>query len=64
MFSFLKDNDGQTALHYAVTCEREGIAEYLVKHNADINSKDNDGNSPRDICEPSWPCLQHVGEVN
>ncbi|QCE15560.1 acyl-CoA-binding domain-containing protein 1 [Vigna unguiculata] len=59
-----KDNDGQTALHYAVTCEREGIAEYLVKHNADINSKDNDGSSPRDICEPSWPCLQHVGEVN
>ena len=63
MFSFWKDNEGQTPLHYAVMCDREAIAEYLVKHNADTYSKDNDGSSPRDICESKWPCLQHVGEV-
>lgn len=64
MFCFLKDNDGQAPLHYAVTCEREAIAEYLVKHKADTDLKDNDGSSPRDICTSNWPCMQQVGEVN
>lgn len=65
MFPFWKDDEGQTPLHYAVMCEREAIAEYLVKHNADIHSKDNDESSPLDICKPNWPCMQqHVGEVN
>jgi len=63
MFSFLKDNDGQTPLHYAVTCEREAIAEYLVKHSADIHSEDNDGSSSRDICSSKWPFMQHEEEV-
>lgn len=57
-----KDNEGQTALHYAAVCEREGIAEYLVKKNADTNVKDNDGNSPSDLCESNWPWLQRAKE--
>jgi len=63
MFSFLKDNDGQTPLHYAVTCEREAIAEYLVKHSADVHSEDNDGSSSRDICSSKWPFMQHEEEA-
>jgi hypothetical protein len=55
--------DGQTPLHYAVTCERESIAEYLVKHSADIHSEDNDGSSSRDICSSKWPFMQHEEEV-
>lgn len=58
MFLFWKDNDGQTPLHYAVVCEREAIAEYLVKHNADADLKDNDGDSSRDMCESNWSCMQ------
>lgn len=63
IISILKDNDGQTPLHYAVTCEREAIAEYLVKHSADINSKDNEGSSSRDICSSKWPFMQHEEEA-
>ncbi|KAK9939815.1 hypothetical protein M0R45_016500 [Rubus argutus] len=41
-------------------CEREGIAKYLVKKNADTNVKDNDGNSPSDLCESNWPWRQRA----
>lgn len=60
VFLFWKDDDGQTPLHYAVVCEREAIADYLVKHNADPDLKDDDGSSSRDICRPNWPCMQPV----
>jgi hypothetical protein len=42
---------------------RESIAEYLVKHSADIHSEDNDGSSSRDICSSKWPFMQHEEEV-
>ncbi|TYI65008.1 hypothetical protein E1A91_D09G127600v1 [Gossypium mustelinum] len=44
-----KDNEGQSPLHYAVMCEREDIAKFLVKQNADKDTKDSDGNSPVDL---------------
>jgi hypothetical protein len=59
---YWKDNDGQTPLHYAVVCEREAIAEYLVKENAATNIKDNDGNSLSDLCEANWPWMQVAGK--
>lgn len=62
LFWCWKDNDGQTALHYAVMCDREGVAEYLVKQNADTGAKDNDGSSPCDLCESNWPWLQRAKE--
>ncbi|KAE8076585.1 hypothetical protein FH972_015224 [Carpinus fangiana] len=57
-----KDNDGQTPLYYAVVCEREAIAEYLVKENAATDIKDNDGNYPSDLCEANWPWMQVEGK--
>jgi ankyrin repeat protein len=59
---YWKDNDGQTPLHYAVVCEREAIAEYLVKQNAETYIKDNDGNSPSDLCEANWSWMQFAGK--
>lgn len=54
----LKDNEGQTPLHYAAVCEREAKAELLVKKNAGKDIKDDDGNFPSDLCDPSWPLIQ------
>ena len=59
----MQDNEGQTPLHYAVVCDRQAIAEYLVKHNADVHVKDNEGASPSGLCEKSWPCMQAVNTV-
>lgn len=59
---YWKDDDGQTPLHYAVVCEREAIAKYLVKQNADTDLKDNDGNTPSDLCEANWPWLKCEGK--
>ena len=53
----VQDNEGQTALHYAVLCEREDIAELLVKHHADLQIKDEDGSTPQDLCPSSWSFL-------
>ncbi|MFQ6650455.1 hypothetical protein Gotur_022192 [Gossypium turneri] len=44
-------------------CEREDIAKFLVKQNADKDTKDNDGNSPVDLCDSDWPWLQHAGKA-
>lgn len=60
LFWSLKDLEGQTALHYAAVCEREDIAEFLVKHGADVEIKDNEGDCPRDVCELHWPWLQQA----
>ncbi len=43
-------------------CEREAIAEYLVKQNAGTDLKDNDGDAPSDLCKANWPWMQHVGK--
>lgn len=53
-----QDNEGQTPLHYAVVCDRETIAEFLVKQKANTASKDDEGNSPLDLCETGWPWLR------
>ncbi|TYI60366.1 hypothetical protein E1A91_D10G099300v1 [Gossypium mustelinum] len=58
-----KDNEGQSPLHYAVMCEREDIAKFLVKQNADKDTKDSDGNSPVDLYDSDWPWLQHAGKA-
>lgn len=55
--SLNQDGEGQTPLHYAAVCDREAIAELLVKHNADKDVKDNDGKAPLDLCEPAWKGL-------
>lgn len=57
-----KDNEGQTSLHYAAMCEREAIAEYLVKQNADTGIKDNEGSTPSDLCDSNWPWLKSAKE--
>uniref|UniRef100_A0A453DH89 Uncharacterized protein n=1 Tax=Aegilops tauschii subsp. strangulata TaxID=200361 RepID=A0A453DH89_AEGTS len=54
----IQDNEGQTALHYAVLCEREDIAELLVKHHADLQIKDGDGNTAQDLCSSAWPFMK------
>ncbi|EAY01694.1 hypothetical protein TVAG_316810 [Trichomonas vaginalis G3] len=38
-----KDNYGQTALHYALECNRKEISEVLISHGANIKDKDIDG---------------------
>lgn len=46
--------------HYADVCERAGIAKLLVEHGADIGIKVDDGNTPSDLRESSWPWMQPV----
>jgi len=46
---FCQDNEGQTALHYACCCEQEELIALLLKHKADVNIKDNNGESPLGI---------------
>ncbi|KAL0403248.1 UNVERIFIED_CONTAM: Acyl-CoA-binding domain-containing protein 1 [Sesamum radiatum] len=58
-----KDDEGQTALHYAAVCERAAIAKLLMEHGADIQIKDKEGNTPVDVCELSWPWMQHASNV-
>ncbi|MBA0857879.1 hypothetical protein Goshw_018533, partial [Gossypium schwendimanii] len=41
----------------------EDIAKFLVKQNADKDTKDNDGNSPVDLCDSDWPWLQRAGNA-
>ncbi|GKF82182.1 acyl-CoA-binding domain-containing protein 1-like protein, partial [Tanacetum coccineum] len=42
----MKDNEGQTPLHYAAVCERKEIGELLVKRNVGTDINDNDWNYP------------------
>lgn len=57
IFLIWQDNEGQTPLHYAVVCDRETISELLVKHGANPQITDNDGNSPVDLCDSKWPFM-------
>lgn len=59
----LQDGEGQAALHYAAVCERTAITELLVKHGADVELTDNDGNAPRDLCETRWPGLELLAKT-
>ena len=40
-----------TVLHAAAECTSEDIAKYLVKHGADVNKKDGDGNTAYGIAK-------------
>ncbi len=42
-----KDNDGQTVLHYACKRKNEALEAILIAAGADINEKDNEGNTPQ-----------------
>ncbi|KAK6643078.1 hypothetical protein RUM43_004581 [Polyplax serrata] len=45
----VRDTNGQTPLHFAVSCDYEDVEKYLVKAGADINLRDNEGFSPYEI---------------
>ena len=45
----LEDNEGNTALHYALREYAESAARYLVKKGADYSCTNNDGKTPADI---------------
>ena len=45
----LADNEGNTALHYALQEYSEGTARYLIKKGADYNCANNDGKTAADI---------------
>lgn len=59
-FCIVQDNEGQTVLHYAVVCEREDIAELLIKYHADVHIKDEDGNTAQDLCPSSWSFMNQA----
>lgn len=44
----IADDNGTTALHYAIMSRNEAIVELLVAANADVNFKDKRGNSAMD----------------
>lgn len=58
LYHYLKDNEGQTPLHYAAVCDRKSLAELLVKKHAATDIKDDDGNYPSDLCDSKWPWIQ------
>ena len=45
----LEDNEGNTALHYALREYAESAARYLVKKGADYSRPNNDGETAMDI---------------
>lgn len=45
-----QDETGQTALHYAVSCNHEDICKYLISKNAKINIQDEDGVTALELC--------------
>ena len=44
----LRDSEGQTALHYAASCDHVAMAQILVKSGADKSLRDNDDLTPID----------------
>ena len=47
-----QDTDGQTCLHFAVSCDYVDIVKYLIENkNIDVNRADNDGQKPIDISQ-------------
>ncbi|KAA8589631.1 hypothetical protein FQN60_012996 [Etheostoma spectabile] len=48
-----KDNEGQTALHYASACEFADIVELLLNAGADPSIKDMEGSLPEEVTESS-----------
>lgn len=52
------NSQGNTALHYAVATNNADMVKLLLKHNADMNAKNNKGWSPLSIAEK-----KNVGEI-
>lgn len=48
-----KDNNGYTALHFAIQEAHDDSVTLLLNHSVDLNAKDNNGNTP------SWVCVLH-----
>lgn len=50
-----RDNDGQTPLHKAVSCEEPSLdfIRTLLQRGADAKARDNDGNTPEDLARES-----------
>lgn len=46
------DDDGQTPLHTAVTCESPELVELLVARGAHEGAEDGDGETPLTLCTP------------
>jgi ankyrin repeat protein len=48
----LQDNDGQTCLHYAVSCEYQEIIQFLIEESKiDLNLVDSDGQKAQDLTD-------------
>ena len=41
-----QNRDGQTPLHDAIACDNVPLAQYLLRHNADLSLTNKDGNTP------------------
>lgn len=53
----LQDTDGQSCLHYAVSCEHLEIIKYLVENkNVNLNLSDKDGSKPIDLATKQEIC--------
>lgn len=48
-----KDNNGYTALHFAIQEAHDDSVTLLLNHSADVDAKDINGNTP------SWVCVMH-----
>jgi ankyrin repeat protein len=44
-----RDDKGRTELHYAVLNDEESLVKFLVRAGADVNAKDNSGNTPLNL---------------
>ena len=46
-----QDNNGYSAIHAAASYGHEELIRYLISNGADVNLKDNDGDTPILLCE-------------
>ena len=63
----IKDNDGDTPLHYAASGGHLDVVKFLVENGADVNAKDKYGRTPLDVAKPKvrWvleDLIKRVGE--
>ena len=40
------DTDGNTPLHWAISCKHTNLARFLIEHGADVNATDDNGTRP------------------
>jgi len=50
----MQDNNGYTALHFAVQEAHDDSVTLLLDHSADVNIQDNNGNTPTWVCVMHW----------